>query len=108
METLGRKRDRVIGPGPHRTSMPNFQKLCTMPQDVIDDCLTLHYNHKNVNFLHGAKSKDYEIMQNCSLKDTIPERFQHILLQDMDDESSADSAEFMVTSIRLYWIYHLM
>lgn len=88
--TIGRKRDRVRGPGPNRKDLPNFKILTKMPQEVIEDLLNLYNDYSGVNFLH---SDEYEIKNCCNLQYAISKDFQHILLQDFDPDS--DEKTFM-------------
>ena len=88
--SIGRKRDRVIGDGPHRNDLPNFKTIAKMPPEVVEDLLQLYNEYSGVNFLH---SDEYEIKNCCNLQYAISPEFQHILLQDFDPES--DEKKFM-------------
>ena len=35
--TIGRPRDRVVGSGPKRHELPNFNYLCNMPEEIIEE-----------------------------------------------------------------------
>jgi len=86
--TIGRPRDRVLGSGPKRHELPNFKYLCNMPKEIIEEFNNIYYNFSEVNFLKDKEN--YEIKDKCQLVGMIPEKFQHILLQNKDENMEAD------------------
>ena len=86
--TIGRPRDRVVGSGPKRHELPNFNYLCNMPEEIIEEFNNIYYNFSEVNFLKDKEN--YEIKDKCELVGMIPEKFQHILLQNKDENMEAD------------------
>ena len=86
--TIGRPRDRVVGSGPKRHELPNFKYLCNMPNEIIEEFNNIYYNFSEVNFLKDKEN--YEIKDKCELVSMIPEKFQHILLQNKDENMEAD------------------
>jgi len=61
----------------------------------MHELLTVYSNHRNVNHLN---SKDYEIKENCDLKNKVPAKFQHILLQDKDPNMDQGFDELKYTT----------
>ena len=86
--SIGRPRDRVVGLGPKRHELPNFKHLCNMPQEMIYEFNQIYEKYKEVNFLKDTKN--YEIKNKCELVGMIPKNFQHILLQNKDENLNSD------------------
>lgn len=81
--TIGRPRDRVVGLGPKRHELPNFKHLYNMPHEIIKEFNSIYEHFSEVNFLKDKEN--YEIKDKCELVEMIPKNFQHILLQNKDE-----------------------
>lgn len=86
--SIGRPRDRVVGSGPRRHELPNFKLLCHMPEEIVEEFNEIYDHFSEVNFLKDKEN--YEIKDKCELVGMIPEKFQHILLQNKNPRQDED------------------
>ena len=87
--SIGRPRDRVVGAGPRRHELPNFKHLCNMPEEIIEEFNSIYEHFSEINFLKDKEN--YEIKDKCELVGMIPEKFQHILLQNKDENLDSNN-----------------